>query len=316
MRAVIEKFRGMGADPRVCFLPEGSKLPASPVRTVAPKPTTTTTFKVLAEVLRQGFKETIAGETEAKLQMPAIEEYLVRADLVSISRRRTLSPLLSMPDVTNTLPQAKPNPPAISDQDFEDVARRNRIEAAAIKAVSQVESGGRSGFDGFGRPKILFEAHHFGPLTKNKFDVTHPHLSCPAAGLVHARRFYGWDQYERLHEALLLAPEAACEAASWGKFQVLGSNHNGWPDVFSFVTAMFQSEANHLKAFEAFCQDGKLFDALRSKNWRKFALGYNGKSQVGYDALMAAAYKKFLPPVQPRHPVLAARSPGEHRRNH
>ena len=86
--------------------------------------------------------------------------------------------------------------------------------------------------------------------------------------------------------------DAALKAASWGKFQVLGSNHDGWPDVRSFVAAMFVSEANHLKAFEAFCSKRHLFEKTRRKDWTGFAVGYNGQGQTGYADDIAAAYHR------------------------
>lgn len=180
----------------------------------------------------------------------------------------------------------------LSEANFSDVATRQNIPVAAIKAVARVESGGRSGFDEQYRPKILFGAHHFRKHTRRLFDLSHPHLSCDRTS---AKKYYRWDQYSRLYEAMLLDPVAAIKSASWGKFQVLGSNHNGWPDPVSFARAMQQSENNHLKSFEAYCVTNGLIAHLRSKNWAGFAEGYNGANykDFDYDTKIANAYKRY-----------------------
>ena len=217
----------------------------------------------------------------------------VHSALLGIRSRRAASPQVSLNrDITHLLPTSSSCPAPLSEQNFSEVATRQNISIAAIKAVAQVESGGRSGFDDQYRPKILFEAHHFRKYTKNIFDLSHPHLSCNRSA---AKKFYGWNQYARLYEAMILEPTAAIKACSWGKFQVLGSNHNGWSDPISFARAMFASESNHLRSFEAFCEKGGLIVHLRNKNWAKFAEGYNGKNykDFEYDVKIGNAYQSF-----------------------
>jgi hypothetical protein len=217
----------------------------------------------------------------------------IRASLTRVRRRRAAAPQL-MPgqDLTHTLAEPAECKAPLNDENFKDVAKRHNIAVAAIKAVAQVESGGRSGFDDSNRPKILFEAHHFRKHTKGRFDLSHPHLSCERAG---AKKYYAWDQYQRLFEAMVLAPVAAIQSASWGKFQILGSNHNGWTDAVSFAQAMQASEANHLKSFEAYCVQNGLMRHLRDKAWGKFAEGYNGKNykDFDYDTKIERAYKAY-----------------------
>lgn len=121
----------------------------------------------------------------------------VRLAILDVAQRRRAGPLLNMPvDVTATLPPPTRNPPSIGDADYEAAARRQRVEMPAIKAVAVVESGG-AGFDGQGRPKILFEAHHFGLRTQNRFALTHPHLSLATREWRGSRRYYDWN-YQRL----------------------------------------------------------------------------------------------------------------------
>ena len=183
----------------------------------------------------------------------------------------------------------------LSDADFEKAAVDLGVETASIRAVAQIESGGRSGFDARGRPKILFEARYFHRLTKGAYDKTHPHLS--QATWQGAKKYYKGDQWARMYEAMTLDHLAAWESASWGMFQVMGDNHAmvGWASIDSFMTDMFKSEYMHLKAFLGFCKSAGLVRYLKAKNWAKFAAGYNGPGYADnqYDTKMAAAYEKL-----------------------
>lgn len=176
--------------------------------------------------------------------------------------------------------------------DVKDAALRLACEPAAVWAVTDVESSG-GGFLPDKRPKILYEAHVFGRLTGHKFDKSHPAISAPHWD----RALYGAPgahQYERLAEAIRLDRAAALESASWGMFQVLGLNHGqcGYATVGAFVSAMAQSEAKQLLAFCEFCRHGGLDRFLRSKDWVRFALGYNGPGERSnhYDERLKAAY--------------------------
>lgn len=250
---------------------------------------------LLGEINRQAFHVPLgaaAGQPLLILLDQRIKEQ-VRLALLDVARRHRVGPLLNMPsDVTATLPSPTQVPPPLNDSDYEVAARRQSVELAMIKAVAIVESGG-AGFDERGRPKILFEAHKFGPLTGNRFGRTHPHLSLTEEEWRGSRRYYSWNQYQRLHEAMVLDLDAALMAASWGKFQVLGSNHNGWQNVRGFVPAMYVSEANHLRAFEAYCVENHLMHFIRKKDWLSFARGYNGRGQEGYDGRIRNAYQRL-----------------------
>jgi len=290
LRSVIDRLEGR-LDPMSAA---STNLPwlDSPFAALLKPPTSGAAQDALIEVLRAGFSE-VYFKGPLTVRTPAAISHEVQVGLTSIIAARRKAIQTPMPhDVTGTLPVQDRCPASLSEADFAAVATRNGITVAAIKAVAAIESGGRSGFDDLYRPKILFEAHHFSRHSKHRFDKTHPHLSTKSR--TEAKAYYTWKQYDRLDEALLLDPAAACASASWGKFQVLGSNHNGWPDAISFASAMFESEANHLKAFEAFCIDNHLMRHLKSKDWAAFAAGYNGPSyqDFSYDTKIAAAYKK------------------------
>lgn len=178
--------------------------------------------------------------------------------------------------------------------DYFRAAEILQCEPAAVYAVREVESSG-SGFFPDGRPVILFEAQIFSMLTGHQFDFTHPNISSP----IWNRALYkgGMLEYDRLKQAKQLNEEAALKSASWGLFQIMGMNHRacGYPDVFSFVKAMFESEANHLMAFVTFIKANQLDDELRDRRWTDFAKVYNGPgyAQNQYDAKLEQAYLKY-----------------------
>jgi N-acetylmuramidase len=182
--------------------------------------------------------------------------------------------------------------------DVTEVAAQLGCEPAAIWAVCDVESAG-SGFLPDKRPRILFEAHVFGKLTRHRFDAAHPNVSAP---LWNWARYGagGAHQYDRLAEAIAIADgqwrTAALESASWGLFQILGVNFGqcGFAAVEEYVAAMCDSERRHLMAFTEFCRRGGLDRFLRARDWIRFALGYNGPAEAnnGYDTKLAAAYRR------------------------
>lgn len=198
------------------------------------------------------------------------------------------------------LPTPDPAAPLLSEEDFRKAAEELGVEAAAVHAVAEVEGGSRTGFDKKGRPKILFEARWFSKFTLGKYDKKYPHLSQQTwAG---AKKYYSLDQWGRMYEAMTLNQEAAWKSASWGKFQVMGFNHNGWDNVKDFVFAMFKSEAQHLQAFLAYCKDRNLVRHLKNKDWAAFAYGYNGElyAQNNYHTKMKAAYEKYSKLQKPK----------------
>lgn len=197
----------------------------------------------------------------------------------------------------------------LAESDIVAEAAELRCEAAALWAVCDVESAG-AGFLPDGRPKILFEAHIFGRLTQHRWDKIHPNLSAARWN----RSLYGTagaHQYDRLAAAVALDRNAALEAASWGMFQILALNYGrcGFAAAEDFVRAMCLSEAAQLAAFGSFCWRGGLDPFLRSHDWVRFALGYNGAGEAsqGYDKKLAAAYQRRAQAV-PHRPLAIARA--------
>jgi peptidoglycan hydrolase-like protein with peptidoglycan-binding domain len=100
-----------------------------------------------------------------------------------------------------------------------------------------------------------------------------------------------------LAQAIKLNRKAALESASWGKFQLMGSNHAacGHSTVAKFVAAMVSGEPAQLTAFVAFIKTRKLDDELVRRDWAGIARGYNGPAYAvnQYDRRMADAYAIF-----------------------
>ena len=166
----------------------------------------------------------------------------------------------------------------------------------AVQAVITVETGGAGGYlnDGSGRPRILFEAKHFGDATCHEFDESNPGISC---GVQNWKLYRGGAaEYTRLDEAIVLNEAAALASTSWGLFQVLGSNSHslGYDSVEAFVTLMVASEANQLDAFVRYCRINNLTEALAGLEWAEFARGYNGPAYAanGYDTKLADAFAR------------------------
>lgn len=220
--------------------------------------------------------------------------------------------VLLLPDVRYLFNSCRNPERGLSETDYAQAATDLGVEVAAIKAVAEVETAGEA-FDEMGRPRILYERHYFHRFTNGRFDKSNPTLSNKSAG------GYGKfsAQYGKLEEAYQLDPTAALKSASWGRFQIMGSNHAaaGHATVQEFVDALARSEAAHLQAFVAFVgANATMKAALQKKNWATFAKAYNGPkyAENEYDTKMAAAYARLAPPAPPatrQGPVPLGRRP-------
>jgi N-acetylmuramidase len=216
------------------------------------------------------------------------------------------TPLVFENDLTATLPSPNPDAPRLFETDFIAAAASvgAGAEVSAVMAVAQVEAGGRSGFN-TGRPVIRYELHIFHAETGGAYDRSHPHLSQPT--LAAGEHFHDYTQpteWSMLLSAMILREaagprriRAALRSASWGMFQVMGSNYGmgGWSDVVQFASDMFASEGNQLRAFLGYVRASGLGPALINRNWATFAKGYNGPQYAGnhYDTNIGAAYTQI-----------------------
>lgn len=192
----------------------------------------------------------------------------------------------------------------LASADFAKLAAALGVEAAALEALSEVESSG-TGFGSGGRPLIRFEHHLFRRETSRRYDLTHPHLSAPYEASRHLRRnqTLEWRWFD---EAFALDPNAAIRSTSWGRFQILGRNFEraGFDSPGAMRRAMEAGETEHLAAFAAFLRsDPTLLQALRLRDWDTVARRYNGPAyqQWQYGVRLERAYTRArrdeLPPV-------------------
>lgn len=190
----------------------------------------------------------------------------------------------------------------LEPHDFERAAQTLNTSVAVIRAVAEVEAAGR-GFLPDGRPVILYEAHVFGRLTNHRHAAARDQLGRALSARAWDRTLYGpgggaWQWDGRMLPAADLDWEAAHKSASWGLFQILGTNHAavGWPSIHDFVGVMMtQGAGAHLDAFVQFVKTNRLDAALRQRQWAIFARGYNGPGFAAnqYDTKLAAAYRKW-----------------------
>ena len=188
----------------------------------------------------------------------------------------------------------------LTEAQIQAQASKLSIEVAALKAVIEVECKG-SGFNADGTPVILFERHVFRQrLIANKRDLDlalamrkRPDLCNKSAG------GYGLysAQHGRLNAAAQYHRDSALESASWGIGQVMGYHWKalGYSTLQNFINAMYRDEASQLDAMCRYIVTNKLINALKNKDWRAFARGYNGPAYAknSYDVKLGNAYKKW-----------------------
>lgn len=189
----------------------------------------------------------------------------------------------------------------LSEVDFRKAAGYLNIEVAAIKAVQEVETGGRGGFIRVGYPTILFEGHIFWDQLEKKGLNPKDYISGNEDILYSkwTKMYYkqGMKEYERLKRAEQINREAALCSASWGMWQIMGFNYAacGCSTVFDFCTEMQLNEGTQLNLFTSFLKANGWDKYLRTKNWVEFANHYNGISykKNQYDEKLMQAYKKY-----------------------
>lgn len=189
----------------------------------------------------------------------------------------------------------------LTEDQIQSQAKALGIEAVALKAVIEVECKG-SGFNADNTPVILFERHvmrqrlitNGQSKIADQMMIKRPDLCGKTAG--------GYGLYSAQHGRLNAAAQyhraSALESCSWGIGQVMGYHWKslGYASLQAFINAMYKDEASQLDAMCRYIKVNGLVNALKNKDWRAFAKGYNGiayaKNQ--YDAKLANAYKKAL----------------------
>ena len=179
-------------------------------------------------------------------------------------------------------------------------AEKLGIAPATLQAIHEVECRG-SGFNPDQTPVILYERHKFYErllaikwITKAKeWAKQYPDLCNPNSG--HYGKYS--EQHGKLERASKLNRAVALESCSWGIGQVMGYHWKdlGYTSLQAFINAMYKDEASQLDAMCRYIKANNLVNALKNKDWKAFALGYNGKAYAKnkYDIKLENAYKKF-----------------------
>lgn len=194
----------------------------------------------------------------------------------------------------------------LTEEDINEFAEAWQLEVPVVQSVLKVESSGK-GFLKDGRPKILFEGHVFWKQLKavglrpEDYADKHADILYPSWTKVHYKG--GKGEYHRLERAQRIHEEAALSSASWGLFQIMGYHYKNleYPSITEFVQRQALNEYEHLEAFGRFIKRFDLLEALRNKEWAKFARGYNGKGYAAnqYDVKLERYYHEFSQQTKP-----------------
>ncbi|AGH31480.1 hypothetical protein LOKG_00044 [Loktanella phage pCB2051-A] len=146
--------------------------------------------------------------------------------------------------------------------DFTRIGHSIGVGEDEIHAFADVEAAGKP-FDGFKRPKMLFEPHKFYAFTSGE-----TRQKAVGRGLAYPNWMpghYPKDSYPVLEAAFALAPEAALRACSWGAGQILGDNHRmiGFTTVYDMVNAFCEDADAHIKGMADFIVAAGIDDELR-----------------------------------------------------
>lgn len=167
-----------------------------------------------------------------------------------------------------------------NEDDFRDAAQRIGCDISAIMAVWEVEAAGKE-FNSDGTLPRRFEPHKLPGSPLNWRDS----LSMPEK-----------ERWQIFDMAYSKNPEAALRATSWGAPQIMGSNavDLGYASAADMVSKFADSGSEQVRGFVAFILRNGLATHVRSHDWYKFAVGYNGTGQPEtYARKMEDAYRRL-----------------------
>lgn len=196
-------------------------------------------------------------------------------------------------------------PRTLSQADFQQAAERLGCDGAAIRAVWEVEAGGRHFLDD-GSVIRRFEPHqfpreHWGRIGYGaQFLTARQRASAARRGWVGTLRPWQLSVLQSsepmFERAVSVDQRAAISASSWGAPQIMaGMNHRaaGFSSPEDMVRHMADGAPQQLGAFVQLLEGWGLAPALRGHDWRAFAARYNGSGQVDhYARLIEAAYRR------------------------
>lgn len=190
----------------------------------------------------------------------------------------------------------------LTAEDYKTIADELGVEAAAIRAVVEIETGKtRRGFHDTGLPIINFDLPVFRRTAARRgIDLSKYQASHPVVFAAPNIRKYGSQQkaqQARFDAAMSIDSITTIDSTFWGMFQIGGFNYKlcGTESREEFVELMKRSEYDQLRLFANYIRNTGLLKYLKAKNWAAFAKIYNGPSYAsrGYHTRMAAAYRRY-----------------------
>lgn len=181
------------------------------------------------------------------------------------------------------------------------VAQTLGIEAAALLAIAEVESGGNifARVEGRDEPLIRFEGHYFDRRLSgaDQIKARALGLSAPTAGTVANPRTQQ-ARWRLLARAAEIDRKAAYESTSWGLGQVMGAHwaRLGYANVEALAAEARLGAGGQVRLMVRYIDKAGLVSALRDRDWTAFARGYNGPAyrKNGYHSKIAAAYGRYV----------------------
>lgn len=178
-------------------------------------------------------------------------------------------------------------------------AERLSVEAAVLKAVVQVESGGKV-FDLVGdrqMPLIRWEGHYFYRLIALELrpKAVRLGLASPRAGEVKNPQGQA-ARYNLLERAKQLDNDAAIASCSWGVGQVMGAHWQwlGFDSAQHLADVAVSGIEGQLDLMIRFMGKANCIDELQRRDFYGFARIYNGPGQVDvYGKLINSAFIRF-----------------------
>lgn len=180
------------------------------------------------------------------------------------------------------------------------VASETGLDKAALLAVCQVESGGRTTarIGGRDEPLIRFEGHYFHRLLpaikRNRAIVAG--LANARAGAVRNPRSQA-RRWALLGRAIEIDRPAALASTSWGVGQVMGAHWRwlGYASIDALVVEVRGSVEGQVRLMARYIVKARLGDRLEARDWAGFARAYNGPGyrRNRYDRKLAAAHAEI-----------------------
>jgi hypothetical protein len=184
-------------------------------------------------------------------------------------------------------------------REFTRIAGQHGLEPAALLAVAELETALRpfANVDGRREPLIRFEGHYFdrrlAPADRRRARAAG--LASPRAGAI-ANPASQSARWKLLEQAAGFDRNAAYESVSWGLGQVMGAHWDwlGYASVDALAAEARGGVAGQVRLMANFIDRSGLKGALRRRDWKAFARGYNGPAfhRNAYATRLAAAYRR------------------------